>query len=138
MPYLAFDLDAFENCGAVASGCGLREEQVSHGLLKLWRHCWREKTDGITTGHLKAFFSGVDACEMLLTFGFIAATETGWRVRGVEKYLKLGQRKGPFRQPSARPPGPQKDRNLSGSSPAALRHWVRQLSGPCSQQPAAN
>lgn len=89
MPYLAMDLDAFENCAHIGNGCGLRAEQVSHGLLSLWRHCWREKTDRITTAHLSAFFFGSNPCEMLVTFGHLEATEAGWRVRGVAKWLKV-------------------------------------------------
>lgn len=89
MPYLAFDLDAFENCPAIGQGCGLLASQVSHGLLMTWRHCWREKTDRITTAHLKAFFCGADVVEMLLVFGHIEASEEGWRVRGAAKWLKV-------------------------------------------------
>lgn len=90
MPYLAFDLDALDNCPAIAAACGLKSSEVSHGLLHLWKWCWREKTDKVTTTHIHGFF-GVNACEALLAFGHIAASADGWRVRGAKKYLKVGE-----------------------------------------------
>ncbi len=122
MPFLAFDLDAFENCVAIAQGCGLRAEQVSHGLLMLWRHCWRSKTDHVTTAHLKAFFAGADVCEMLLTFGHLEASELGWRVRGAAKYLKVTEaRSANGKANSGNLKRGTKQPEIPGSSPVAPR-----------------
>ncbi len=57
------------------------------GLGDLWQFCWREKTEHVTTTHILGFFGGTNACEALLAFKFIEATEKGWRVRGADRWL---------------------------------------------------
>ncbi len=147
MPFLAFDLDAFENCANIAQGCGLRAADVSHGLLSLWRHCWRAKTDHVTTAHLKAFFAGADVCEMLLTFGLIAATELGWRVRGAQKYLDIDKARSDNGKKAAANGNLQRGRQdlkKARKSPAGLQQVssTGSNSAPAlsanSQQPTAN
>jgi len=91
--YLAFELDALNVVPSVAAACNLKPADVSHGLLQLWARCFRLKTDHVTTVHIRGFFgaNGCEAlvCEALLAFDFIAETETGWRVRGAERYLRV-------------------------------------------------
>lgn len=86
-PYLAFEFDALEHCAPLGAACGLKEEQACLSLLKLWRFCWRQKTEHVTTTHILGFFYGVNACESLMAFGFIAASKEGWRVRGADRWL---------------------------------------------------
>ncbi len=86
-PYLSVDFDVLEKVGPAGAACGLSEERVFLALGKLWLYCWRNKTEHVTTTHLLGFFYGVNACEALLTFGFIAATPNGWRVKGADRWL---------------------------------------------------
>jgi len=135
VPYLAFDLDAFENCAVIGNGCGLQAAQVSHGLLTLWRHCWIKKSDSVTTAHLKGFFFGADVCEMLLTFGHIEATEAGWRVKGAAKYLNLEATRsangkkaaanGNLKRGSKAPTGPQQTPSTGSNSAPALSSSIQ-------------
>lgn len=86
-PYLGVDFDVLEKCGPCGASCGLKEEQVFMALGKLWRFCWREQTEFVTTTHVTGFFYGINACESLLSFGFIAASPNGWRVKGADRWL---------------------------------------------------
>lgn len=86
MPYIATDLDAFDDADAVAGSTGLSPPLVLGGLARTWRWCWRNKTDRVTAEQLAGFFCspapGLPAA--LVAFGFLEALET-YRVRGVDR-----------------------------------------------------
>lgn len=91
-PYLAVELDAIEQCPLVGAACEMSAGDVSWGLLQTWRHCWRHEVDVVSDVQVGAFFGLAEAGRIsgaLAAFGFIERVETGWRVRGVERYLKL-------------------------------------------------
>ena len=90
MSYIAFDLDALNVAPSVASAAGMRVGDVTHGLLQMWAWCFRHELDVITNVHLVGFF-GVDAAAPLEAFGFLEAHQTGWRVKGAERYLRVKQ-----------------------------------------------
>jgi hypothetical protein len=134
MPYLQVDLDALDDFSAVATRTGLSEGDVAIGLLRLWRHCWKNKTAYVTRERLGGFFRGdVDATIMALEVcEFVDRPEgrTDIHVRGAEKRLGIEkaqveagkQHSGNLKRgqkspgPSRVPPG-----SPSGSPPAPLR-----------------
>lgn len=92
MPYIATDLDAFDDAQSVAGATGLSPPQVLGGLALTWRYCWRNKVDRVTAEQVAAFFCsplpGLPGA--LVAFGFLADLgEHGFRVRGVERYLHI-------------------------------------------------
>lgn len=93
MPYLQVELDAMDKWPMVASGCGVAEATVYRGFLKLWAHCWREKTSVVTPTHLECLFEmperGQRAGHILATFGFVEPVDGGYRVCGADKYLRI-------------------------------------------------
>lgn len=135
-PYLAFEFDALEHCAPLGAACGLREEQVCLSLLKLWRFCWRSKTDLITTTHITGFFYGTDASKALVAFGFIEANTTGWRVKGADRWLFVqrarsenglkaaanGNLKRGKKSPVPLQQTPNKAPKVSSTPPAPLQH----------------
>ncbi len=97
MSYIAFDLDALNVARDVGAAAGIPEERVTHGLLRMWAWCFREKTEHVTATHVRGFF-GADAVASLVAFGFLAtaegfdcAPETTFRVRGAERYLRISE-----------------------------------------------
>lgn len=99
MPHLAFELDALENVPATASAAGMGEGDLAYGLLKLWRFCWRTKTDRVDRPHLTGFFPAEDGTRVvgaLVAFNFLEAADSGFRVKGAQRYLRVngGQSRG--------------------------------------------
>jgi hypothetical protein len=92
MPYIATDLDAFDDAQAIAGSTGLPFQHVLGGLACVWRWCWRQKTDRVSAEQVAALFGstapGLPAA--LVAFGFLEATEP-YRVRGVDRYLRLSE-----------------------------------------------
>lgn len=86
--FLPYELDAFNNAPIIAGACGLRPADVVYGNMLMWQHVWRTKSDLVTTAHVLAFF-GVNACEALVLFKHLEATESGWRVRGAAEWLRV-------------------------------------------------
>lgn len=118
MSYIAFDLDALNRAPAVARASGLEEEQVIAGLVRLWAWCFREKTDRITKLQVVGHF-GADACEALVAFSFLEASDEAFRVRGADRYLRVndGRRKGGLAaSKNLIPGGPKKKRQPRGGA----------------------
>lgn len=90
MSYIAFDLDALNVSRDVGAAAGIPEERVTHGLLRMWAWCFREKTASVTAVHVRGFF-GIDCAEALIAFGFLAREDDGFRVRGAERYLRISE-----------------------------------------------
>lgn len=97
MSYIAFDLDALNVARDVGAAAGIPEERITHGLLRMWAWCFREKTEHVTNTHVRGFF-GADCVGTLSAFGFLAqaegfdcATDTTYRVRGAERYLRVSE-----------------------------------------------
>lgn len=96
--YIAFDLDALNVARDVGAAADISEERVTHGLLRMWAWCFREKTEHVTATHVRGFF-GADAVTSLMAFGFLApaaagldlAPEAAFRVRGAERYLRISE-----------------------------------------------
>lgn len=88
MSYIAFELDAHNKAASIATAAGIDRRWVVAGLVDMWAHCFREKTDTITSIHLLGFF-GVDAGAALEAFGFLERIDRGWRVRGCARYLRV-------------------------------------------------
>lgn len=91
MPYLSFDLDALERVPDAADSAGMRPGDMTYGLLRLWRHCWREKADTVNADHLCGFFPGTEFSRLvraLSSFGFIDGIGP-YRVRGADRYLRI-------------------------------------------------
>lgn len=119
MSYIAFDLDAMNRAPAVARACGLSEDAVLAGLLRLWAWCFREETDTVQATHIRGHFGG-DAGEALEAFGFLEATDQGtWRVRGAARYLRI---KGAQRAAAERTNQRKVDRTLTVRSTDATPH----------------
>lgn len=90
MSYIAFDLDALNVSTDVGAACGLPPEKITHGLLRLWAWCFRERRDDAEETHLRGFFGGPEAVTALEAFGFLVKRPGGsFLVRGAEKYLRI-------------------------------------------------
>lgn len=90
MSYLAFDLDALNVARDVGDAAGIPEERVTHGLLRMWAWCFRQKTDLVEPVQIRGFFGTSDAASSLRAFGFLEdAEEKGWRVKGASRYLRV-------------------------------------------------
>jgi hypothetical protein len=94
-PYIRFDLDAIDSAADVAAAAGVSINDIAGGLPRMWRHCWRKKSDTVEIAQLVAFFGGDTGrvSQALASFGFLEATGTGWRVRGAERYLRVSEGK---------------------------------------------
>lgn len=90
VPYLQFDVDAFNVAPHVARASGIPEDTAIAGLARMWLWCWREKTDTVTATGVRGFF-GADIAGPLATFGFLEPSEKGFRVRGATRRLRVGQ-----------------------------------------------
>lgn len=90
MSYIAFDLDALNVARDVGAAAGVPEERVTHGLLRMWAWCFREKTEHIDAVQVRGFF-GSDAAPALVSFGFLAADGEVFRVRGAQRYLRVAE-----------------------------------------------
>jgi hypothetical protein len=88
MPFIAFDLEAMEGVPGAAQCSGVSEDVIGWGLPKLWRYCWRERTDRVSLTVLRGMF-GADVTEGLVAFGFIAPDGLAFRVRGADRYLRV-------------------------------------------------
>lgn len=94
MPFIRFELDAMECVPDAAQLAGVPEGQFGWGLTKMWRQCWRWKTDTLTTDHLAGLFGGdgVRVGVALERFGFAVDQQGGrYRIRGAEKYLRVSK-----------------------------------------------
>jgi hypothetical protein len=87
--YLQVELDALNIAPQLGAACGISPAIAWYGLNNLWARCFRESTDQINNLMLRGFFEGVDVGETLEAFGFLEKSETGWRVRGADKYLRV-------------------------------------------------
>lgn len=97
MPYLQVDVDALDKFADVGLASGLTSGDVCLGHLKLWRHCWKEKTAYVSRARLATFFRVSDPLiEAMVACEFIdAPAEDGIiHVRGAEKRLGLLNTKG--------------------------------------------
>lgn len=131
MPYIATDLDAFDDAQAVAGSTGLPFQHVLGGLQCVWRWCWRQKTDRVTAEQLAALFGSTvpGLAGVLVAFGFLAVHVTAgggdgaYRVRGVDRYLRLSEarRRGGLAAKGNLVPGARQRRKSLGTSPEAAQ-----------------
>jgi hypothetical protein len=91
MAYIATDLDAFDDADGVAGAVGLMPPLVLGGLARMWRWCWRNKSDRVTSDQIAGFFCypAADLRGALAAFGFLELGPESHRVRGVARYLHL-------------------------------------------------
>lgn len=116
MPYLAFDLDAMARAEAAARSIGVADTLVKGGLLNLWAHCFKEKTDRVMVIQLAGFFGVVPIAAPLVAFGFLEEDGDAYRVKGADRYLRVvkGRREGGLKaagnlKKGATKPGPSRD-----------------------------
>jgi len=96
MPYLQVDLDALEEFEVAGALVGTGPAHIAFGCLKLWRDCWRQKTEYVGKERLMAFFPGADEKKLttaMTACGFLEAppSRPDFRVKGAER--RLGIRK---------------------------------------------
>jgi len=93
MPYLAYDLDALKKVPAAARAAGVHEAELGFGLVRLWEHCWSEKTDVVESTHIAGFFGGDRGrvTQALAAFRFLEVEGECFRVRGAGRYLRISQ-----------------------------------------------
>lgn len=88
MPYLPFDLDAKRKAALVARATGVQTCVIGWGLLELWEHVWRQKSDVVSGFDLTGCFGPVPMlAEALVGAGFLELAEGGYRVCGAGKWL---------------------------------------------------
>lgn len=92
MPYLAFDLDAKKRVPRVARALGVEPGIIAWGLLEIWEHAWEAKADVVTDLTLTCCFGPTNEVRAaLVDQGFIEQVESGWRIRGASRYLRISQ-----------------------------------------------
>jgi hypothetical protein len=91
--YIAVDLKVIEGLAAdCAKSCAATEDRIGWGLVKVWHRCWADKRGTLTRLELAGIFGPQDLAavvESLVGFGFLEPSGGAWRVRGVEKYLRI-------------------------------------------------
>jgi hypothetical protein len=96
-PYLALELDAFEDAAKCARKAGVHEDVILAGLPRVWVHCWRKKSDRVRPEDLDQFFTGADERlrRALAATGFIEidGDPTGDRVKGAARLLRISASK---------------------------------------------
>lgn len=96
-PYIALELDAFEDAEKAARKAGVHADVVMAGLPRLWVHCWRRKTDRVRPEDLDQFFTGADERlrRALAAVGFteIDGDPAGDRVKGAARLLRISASK---------------------------------------------
>lgn len=130
MSYIAFDLDALNVARDVGAAAGLPEERITHGLLRMWAWCFREKTDAVQAIQVQGFF-GAAAAPALVAFGFLAEDANGYRVRGAERYLRVSEarsRGGHAAKSNLIPGGPKRTSSRDASR--------EEVSAPVETQPS--
>lgn len=96
-PFLALELDAFEDAAKAARKAGVHEDVILAGLPRIWLHCWRKKSDRVRPEDLDQFFTGADERlrRALATTGFIEidGDPAGDRVKGAARLLAISASK---------------------------------------------
>lgn len=133
MPYIAFDLLALEQCPNIARLARCSEDAIIAGFTRLWAHCWRQSTDRVTRFHLMGLF-GEDVADALVSFEFLEVTDTDYRVRGADRYLRLksAQSKGGHKAKGNLIPGGKKRRGRKSSA------TPENSSAPAEEQPRSS
>lgn len=93
-PYIAVTLDAIELFEEVAVATDVSAGDVSIGCLRLWRHCFRQKTEWVTRERVATCYPTRDLdglLRSLVAVGFleVPASRPDYRVRGAEDWLGI-------------------------------------------------
>lgn len=134
MSYIAFDLDALNVARDVGAACGLPEERITHGLLRMWAWCFREKADTVDEVQVQGFFSAA-AAPALVSFGFLAAAGDRYRVRGADRYLRVSEQRSKAGKARAASAGRSAGR-FAGAAPAAHQRDTSTHQRSTSEKPA--
>jgi len=98
---------------------------VLGGLARTWRWCWRNKSDQVTAEQLAGFFcsAALGLAAALVTFGFLEPRDGGYRVRGVDRYIRLSEarRRGGLAARANLVPGARQKRKSLGTSPEGAK-----------------
>lgn len=90
-PYIAIELEVFDDVPAMAQDLGLTEDRCGWQLMKLWRRCWQQRTAIISAKVVEAFLPG--ALEVLQAFDYLERDPDGQvgmvRIRGLERYMRI-------------------------------------------------
>jgi hypothetical protein len=93
MPFIAVDLDALDELDDAALLACISPGDMVRGTLRVWRHCFRNKTAHITLDRLASFFPGDigKVAIALVTCEFLdrPTTRPDYHVRGAEKRLGI-------------------------------------------------
>lgn len=119
MSWLQVELQAIELAPYVARASGCQEDAVLGGLLRLWRYAFSAKKAVLGALEVRGCFAveaGVDVLPALVEYDFLEQLETGLRVRGAERYLRVSEGRSKGGKAAA---GNLKRGPSPGSSPAA-------------------
>lgn len=144
-PHLEYELDAIENGADVARAAGIFEDTAIAGLLRMWRHCWRENALAVSAMAVRGFF-GADITEALQTFGFLdaAGADGLYPVRGAERMLRVHEARSKGGQAAqgnlkrGTEPGQPRLSPGSAGAPAGSQPGVSRSSTPALQLPATS
>ncbi len=90
-PYIAIELEVFDDVPAMAQDLGITEERCGWQLMKLWRRCWQQRTAIIHARVVEAFLPG--GLEVLQAFAYLEIDPDGQagmvRIRGLDRYMRI-------------------------------------------------
>ncbi len=92
MPYLPLDLDGKKKIPKIAKATGVSPGDILWGLAEMWEHVWATKRPVVGEMVLDGCFGlNPRVRDALVAFDFLEPVETGWRVRGAERFLGVSQ-----------------------------------------------
>jgi hypothetical protein len=87
-PYIAIELEVFDDVPAMAQDLGVPEDRFGWQLMKLWRRCWQQRVAVVARKVIEGFLPG--GVDVLEAFGYAEVQPDGQiRLRGLERYFRI-------------------------------------------------
>lgn len=91
--YIQVEFDAHNQAAAIATAAKITRQWVIAGLVDMWAHCFRARTDRISSIQVVGFFSEPIG-HVLEAFQFLERIDDStWRVRGMGRYTSLAEKR---------------------------------------------
>lgn len=87
-PYIAIELEVFDDVPAMAQAANMKENDFGWPLLKLWRRCWQQKVAAVSPLVIEGFLPG--CLDVLIAFDFAERlTDGSIKLRGLDRYFRI-------------------------------------------------